>query len=701
MKAPATVLLLVSAGFASPALAQIPPMKPQFQVSQSTLYFQSLYGVAMDRSGEFVVTWASYNDGDTNYDCLGRLYDEKGTPLGPQFDVSPSANIQLDGAVAKDAEGRFVVVWLEAANNVAARRFDRDGAPLGDTFPVTVLPYGAADPWVASDDSGNFVVTWTREYPLGSFDVAARLFDSNGVALTGEFVVNDFTTGTQRARSVARKAPGKQFVITWGGAGTGGPGIWARAFDVNGNPNTGEIKVNQGLLLFALSSSSVAMNSAGEFVVAWSGFLPPSYEGVFARRYDEFASPLGNEFPVTAATSANRSDPQVASDHAGNFIVTWTADNGDGDGAAVGARLYDRSGTPITPEFTVNETTAGSQYSAHVALNDAGTFAVAWDSPDGSYYGVFGRRSAGRAAAQITVETANVAADNAVLEPGESVIVKTVWVNETAGPLALTGSATAFDGPPGATYTLGNDSADYGFIASGTGHNCITCYDVTVSAPVTRPVQHWDTRLQEATSWGIPHTWVLHVGESFPDVPTANIFYLFIENLFHNGVTGGCAGGGYCPTNPVTRAQMAVFLLKSKFGAAHIPPPCIGTVFTDVPCTGGPFDPWIEELASLQITGGCGGGLYCPNNTVTRQQMAVFLLKAFEGSTYLPPTCTGVFNDVTCPSQFADWIEELAARGITGGCSVTPPLYCPTNPNNRGQMAVFLVKTFGLALYGG
>jgi hypothetical protein len=215
-----------------------------------------------------------------------------------------------------------------------------------------------------------------------------------------------------------------------------------------------------------------------------------------------------------------------------------------------------------------------------------------------------------------------------------------------------------------------------------------------------RPVQHWDAQLQEALSAGIPKTWPIHIGESFADVPTDNLFYKFIETLFHNGITGGCAGGGYCPTNPVTRAQMAVFLLKSKFGPAHIPPPCTGIVFTDVPCTGGPFDPWIEELAALQITGGCGGGNYCPNNTVTRQQMAVFLLKALFGSGYVPTPCFQTFDDVPCPSQFADWIQDLYARAITGGCSVTPPLYCPTNPNNRGQMAVFLVKTFGLVLYG-
>jgi hypothetical protein len=53
-----------------------------------------------------------------------------------------------------------------------------------------------------------------------------------------------------------------------------------------------------------------------------------------------------------------------------------------------------------------------------------------------------------------------------------------------------------------------------------------------------------------------------------------------------------------------------------------------------------------------------------------------------------------VFPDVACPSQFADWIEQLAAEDITGGCGNGN--YCPQNPNTRGQMAVFLTKTFKL-----
>jgi hypothetical protein len=141
---------------------------------------------------------------------------------------------------------------------------------------------------------------------------------------------------------------------------------------------------------------------------------------------------------------------------------------------------------------------------------------------------------------------------------------------------------------------------------------------------------------------------------------------------------------------------MAVFLLKAKHGASFVPPPCSG-VFPDVPCPS-TFADWIEELAAEQITGGCGGGNYCPASPVTRQQMAVFLLKAEHGSSYTPPACAGTFGDVPCPSQFADWIEQLAAEQITGGCGGGN--YCPTNPNTRGQMAVFLVKTFGLLLYG-
>jgi hypothetical protein len=185
----------------------------------------------------------------------------------------------------------------------------------------------------------------------------------------------------------------------------------------------------------------------------------------------------------------------------------------------------------------------------------------------------------------------------------------------------------------------------------------------------------------------------------FLDVPQSDAFHDFVEKLIRNGVTAGCGGGDYCRDTVVTRAQMAVFLLKAKLGSAHLPPACTGAVFEDVFCTE-TFDPWIEELAGLGITSGCQQTppLYCPDDPVNRQQMAVFLLKAKNGSAFDPPDCAGIFDDVPCTvgAGFADWIEQLFHDNVTGGCSALPPLYCPVSPNTRGQMAVFLVKTFDL-----
>jgi len=178
----------------------------------------------------------------------------------------------------------------------------------------------------------------------------------------------------------------------------------------------------------------------------------------------------------------------------------------------------------------------------------------------------------------------------------------------------------------------------------------------------------------------------------FLDVPEAQQFHAFVTTLVSNAITVGVGGGLYGVDQPTLRQQMAVFLLKSRHGLCYVPPPCTGT-FGDVPCPS-TFANWIEQLAVEQITGGCGGGNYCPTTPVRRDQMAVFLLKAEHGSSYVPPDCAGTFTDVPCPSTFANWIEQLAGEQITGGCGGGN--YCPLTNNTRGQMAVFIVKTFKL-----
>jgi hypothetical protein len=186
-----------------------------------------------------------------------------------------------------------------------------------------------------------------------------------------------------------------------------------------------------------------------------------------------------------------------------------------------------------------------------------------------------------------------------------------------------------------------------------------------------------------------PNAWLT----DFVDVHQGDPFHPFIESIFRRGITAGCGGGAYCRDAPVTRAQMAVFLLKAAHGPGYSAPHRCEGVFPDVPCTS-PFAEWIEELAVEGITGGCGGGLYCPDAPVTRQQMAVFLLKMVEETA--PPPCSGVFEDVPCPGPFADWIEQLYADGVTAGCQTDPLLYCPLSAVTRGQMAAFLSRVFQL-----
>jgi len=284
--------------------------------------------------------------------------------------------------------------------------------------------------------------------------------------------------------------------------------------------------------------------------------------------------------------------------------------------------------------------------------------------------------------------------DVVVVEPGPVPIIEAVDPNSgpAGGATAITITGTDF--VAGATVTIGGVAATGVLVQGSTAIQAMTpALPPGTLADVTVTVQNPDTLVSTLLGG-----WFA----DFTDVAGGDPFHDFVEQLVRNGVTAGCGSGAYCRDASVTRAQMAVFLLKSKLGSGHVPPACTGLVFEDVPCTGGPYDPWIEELASLQITGGCQSvpvALYCPGNTVNRQQMAAFLLKAHLGSDHVPPACTGmVFDDVPCTGGIFDpWIEELASLGVTGGCQSVPvPLYCPTNPNTRGQMAVFLVKAFSL-----
>ncbi|HLE58182.1 MAG TPA: S-layer homology domain-containing protein [Candidatus Limnocylindria bacterium] len=161
----------------------------------------------------------------------------------------------------------------------------------------------------------------------------------------------------------------------------------------------------------------------------------------------------------------------------------------------------------------------------------------------------------------------------------------------------------------------------------------------------------------------------------FTDI-AASQFKFDIEWLWREGITTGCTSTTFCPDAPVTRGQMAAFLVRALWL-----PDASADYFTDDETS--IFEDDINRLAEAGITTGCGGGKYCPDLTVTREQMAAYLDRALS----LPGTATDFFTDDET-SIFEININRLAAAEITTGCTLTT--FCPLGTVTRGQMAAFL-----------
>jgi hypothetical protein len=434
-------------------------------------------------------------------------------------------------------------------------------------------------------------------------------------------------------------------------------------------------------------------------VIAWESFGQDGSDlGVFARQFRGFGAPVGSEFQVnTYTTGAQGGQPLAAMDEGGNFVISWSsAAPQDGSGPAVMARRFDASGQPRSPEFIVNTHTTGSQDQAHVAVDPFGNFVVAWRSADqdGSLSGAFAQRFQGLHPRAMAMDPAG----NGVLDPGETVEARPSWQNLNGTAQTFGGNLALYSGP--CSQTISDSTAGYGTVANGATAACSDCY--AVSAGPVHCVQHWDFSAVETIvpdSQGQARRWTFHVGDSFEDVPSSGGFYRFVETMLHNGITTGCSvtPSRYCPLSSTSREQMAVFVLVAKEGAGYVPPACTTPIFNDVPASS-PFCRWIEELARRGVVSGCGGGNYCPTASVTREQMAVFVLRALDPALNPPACATPVFDDLPASSPFCRWIEELVRRGVVTGCGGGN--YCPAAAVTREQMSVFLAVTFGLTLYG-
>ncbi len=183
----------------------------------------------------------------------------------------------------------------------------------------------------------------------------------------------------------------------------------------------------------------------------------------------------------------------------------------------------------------------------------------------------------------------------------------------------------------------------------------------------------------------------LDPGGTFRD-DDGNIHEGAIEAIAAVGITKGCnppTNDLYCPSDSVTRGQMAAFLVR----ALDLEPSSMD-YFTDD--TGTVFEDDINSLAASGITKGCNpphNDQFCPDASVTREQMAAFLVRAYS---YTDDGGGDHFRDDDA-SIFASDIDRLATAAITLGCNPpTNDMFCPSRPVRRDEMASFLARAGGL-----
>jgi hypothetical protein len=176
--------------------------------------------------------------------------------------------------------------------------------------------------------------------------------------------------------------------------------------------------------------------------------------------------------------------------------------------------------------------------------------------------------------------------------------------------------------------------------------------------------------------------------QPFGDVPSAHWAADYINAIYEAGITTGYGDGTYGPEDPVSREQMAVFIIRALYGEtfSYNSTP----YFVDVPSSHWAFK-YIQKLKELGITTGCGFNEYCPSELVTRDQMAAFLIRAKIGEdfSYDP---NPYFTDVPYGYWAFHYAQKLKELGITTGCG--SGRYCPQDMVTRDQMAAFLTRAF-------
>ena len=429
-KKTAIISLLTAFIFVCEVLAEI-------GVNTHTTNNQSIPAIAMNSNGHYVVVWSSYLQDGSSGGIFGRLFDPNGQPRGGEFGINTTTiDNQTAPDVAMNDSGSFIVTWHGQGidvEDIFARFFEPNGQPLDIEFQVN--SYTASEqlnPSVAMNNDGNSVIVWeSRNVPadLEKRSIRGQLYDSLGAAVGPEFNVNDpNTTGNYRNADVAMYS-NSEFTVVWL-KDSSTKSLWARNFDSHGSSPYRNSQVNVTNFT-SLTQPSIAIDSAGGYVIAWDGHqITYTEDNIYIRRYHWSHAPIDPCIINTYKTGA-QTNPSIAMSSDGRFVVVWQSETETAaDALDVFGQRFEAQGENIGDtiftggQFLINTYTVDDQKFPSVAISDNGGFVTVWqsDEQDGSGSGIFAQSGPKAGSADFT--------DNCFVDFTDFCVLAEQWLDE-------------------------------------------------------------------------------------------------------------------------------------------------------------------------------------------------------------------------------------------------------------------------------
>lgn len=373
----------------------------EFQVNTHTTWDQADADVVAASDGSFIVVWRSYGQDGSSNGIYGQCFDPNCCPVGEEFQVNTmSTGNQTEPAVAMNAAGNFIVTWHGPGifdpnqEDIFAQWFDPNGMPVGDELTINGnMIERQICPSVAMNQYGECIIVWesVNVPEEGDRIICGQMFDSIGVKIGEELIISEEQSPC-RYPDVAMDPNGNLAVVWMVDKSINS--VMARLYDPNGSVRTEPFDVST-LEFNSITQPAIAMDAAGGFIVIWDGDPNlAALDDIHARMFDPNSEALGDQFIVNTSLAEAQQNPQVAMNDLGEFVIVWESriDPNDIERDIFG-QCFNNFGELVGEEFQLNTTMEADQRSPAVAMGRDGLFFTVWqsDEQDGSRFGIFGR----------------------------------------------------------------------------------------------------------------------------------------------------------------------------------------------------------------------------------------------------------------------------------------------------------------------